>query len=169
MRRAGTDVESVSMADEPRPRPSLIDRRISKIVNARSVTLGLATTFLIMSLAVAILIRLVDHHDFPTLGLATWWALQTVTTVGYGDIVPTTHVGRIVGGAELVLGVSFIAFLTAGVTSATIHNQDARSKAETRTQLAEDSKAVLEALAETRTAIEALDSHLDAIEARLTG
>ena len=47
---------------------SLIDRRITKIVNARSVTLGLATTFFLLSLAAAILMRIFDHHDFPTLG-----------------------------------------------------------------------------------------------------
>ena len=58
---------------------SLIDRRISKIVNARSVTFGLATTFFLLSLAAAVVTRIVDHHDFPSLGLAVWWSLQTVT------------------------------------------------------------------------------------------
>jgi voltage-gated potassium channel len=154
------------MADEPRQHMSLIDRRINKIVNARSVTFGLATTFFLLSLVAAIVIRLVDHHDFPTLGLAIWWSLQTVTTVGYGDIVPTTHIGRVVGGAELVLSVSFIAFLTAGVTSATIHRQDARAKAADRSQQADDSQAILEALTEARKAIEALDSRLDSIEGK---
>jgi hypothetical protein len=32
----------------------------------------------------------------PTIGLALWWAVMTVTTVGYGDIVPTTTAGRLV-------------------------------------------------------------------------
>ncbi len=100
--------------------PSLIDRRVRKIANARSVTLGLATTFLGLALVGAVVMRIVDSHDFPTIGLALWWTLQTVTTVGYGDIVPTTHVGRIIGGVELVISVSFIAFLTAGVTSTVI-------------------------------------------------
>ena len=48
-----------------------------------------------------------------------------MTTVGYGDVVPTTDVGRFVGGVELVLGVSFIAFLTAGVTSTVVERSRA--------------------------------------------
>ena len=148
---------------------SLIDRRVSKIVNARSVTLGLATTFFLLSLVAAIVIRLVDHHDFPTLGLAIWWSLQTVTTVGYGDIVPTTDIGRVIGGAELVLSISFIAFLTAGVTSTVIHNQESRAKAVDRAKQSDDAQAILDALAQTREAITALDSRLASIEARLPG
>jgi voltage-gated potassium channel len=157
------------MAREPHQHETLIDRRISKIVNARSVTLGLATTFLLLALATGVVIRLVDHHDFPTIGLAIWWSLQTVTTVGYGDIVPTTDVGRVIGGAELVLSISFIAFLTAGVTSTVIHKQEARTKEADRSQQAEDAQAILDALNRARTAIEALDARLDSIEAKLPG
>ncbi len=38
-----------------------------------------------------------DARDFPDLGGALWYTLQTVTTVGYGDKVPTEGVGRLVG------------------------------------------------------------------------
>jgi voltage-gated potassium channel len=64
--------------------------------------------------------RIADPHNFPSFGLAVWWALQTITTVGYGDVVPTTALGKVVGSVEMVIGVSFIAFLTAGVTSTVI-------------------------------------------------
>src|SRR6476659_7219346 len=94
---------------------ALAIRRVRRIANARSVTWGLAVTFVLLALVGAVVERIVDPHDFPTLGLALWWSLQTVTTVGYGDVVPTTNVGRFIGGIELVIGVSFIAFLTAGV------------------------------------------------------
>ena len=167
MRREELRVEIVGMPDEPRMHMSLIDRRISKIVNARSVTLGLAMTFFLLSLVAAAVMRIVDHHDFPTIGLAIWWSLQTVTTVGYGDIVPTTHIGRVIGGAELVLSISFIAFLTAGVTSTVIHNQEARTKEADRSKQAEDSQAILDALTQVRKAIEALDSRLESIEVKL--
>lgn len=41
-----------------------------------------------------------------------WWAIETVTTVGYGDIYPVTTVGRIIGIVVMVSGVGFVALLT---------------------------------------------------------
>lgn len=58
-----------------------------------------------------------DRRDFPDLGGALWYALQTVTTVGYGDAVPQTGIGRIVGASVMVVGVALIAILTASITS----------------------------------------------------
>jgi voltage-gated potassium channel len=156
------------MADKSRPHEALIDRRIRKIVNARSVTAGLAATFVIMSFVCAIVIWLVDRHDFPTLGLAVWWSLQTVTTVGYGDVVPTTDVGRVIGGAELVFGVSFIAFLTAGVTSTVIERARGGTDAVQSAAREREAQAILDALGETKAAMAALDSRLDLIESKLT-
>lgn len=150
------------------PRESLIDRRVRKIANARSVTLGLAITFVLLAVVGAVVERIVDPHDFPSIGLALWWSLQTVTTVGYGDIVPTTNVGRLIGGMELVLGVSFIAFLTAGVTSTVVEGARAGAEKVSRDQQVEDARTIAESLAETRAAIAALDRRLDSIESKLT-
>jgi voltage-gated potassium channel len=44
-----------------------------------------------------------------------WWAVSTVTTVGYGDIVPKTDAGRMIGIAVMVIGVGYIAMLTAAL------------------------------------------------------
>jgi voltage-gated potassium channel Kch len=150
-------------------RRTFIERRTDKIVNARSLTVGLAITFVLLALAGAVVIWIVDRHDFPSLGVATWWSLQTVTTVGYGDVVPTTVVGRLIGGVELVLGVSFVAFLTAGVTSNVIQREGARAEEAENAEREQEANAILDALTETRNAITALDSRLDAIESKLSG
>ena len=113
------------------------------------------------------MIRIADHDNFPSLGLAVWWALQTVTTVGYGDVVPTTSFGRVVGGAEMVLGVSFIAFLTAGVTSAVIQRGQAGAEEDERAQRERNTQAIVDVLTETRHAITELDQRLDRIESKL--
>jgi voltage-gated potassium channel len=145
-------------------RPSLVERRVRRIANARSVTIGLALTFVALALVGAIVIRIADEHDFPSLGLAVWWALQTITTVGYGDVVPTTVVGRFIGGVEMVLGISFIAFLTAGVTSAVIQRGEAGAAEDERRREEHDLRTIVDALTELRTAIGDLDKRLDKIE-----
>ena len=151
----------------PRRSESLIDRRVRRISNARSVTLGLAISFILLSLVGAVVIRIVDKHDFPSIGLAIWWSLQTVTTVGYGDVVPTTHVGRAVGSVELVLGVSFVTFLTAGVTSTVLERGRAAQEVANRERQENETRTIVEALNETKDMLAALDSRLDSLEAKL--
>jgi len=62
----------------------------------------------------------VDYPDtqFQTIGDAFWWAIVSMTTVGYGDKVPLTHAGRAIAGIVIVCGIFVIAFPTAIVTSA---------------------------------------------------
>jgi voltage-gated potassium channel len=148
---------------------SLVERRARRIANARSVVFGLAGTFVGLALAGAALMRLADPTNFPSFGLAVWWALQTVTTVGYGDVVPTTTTGRLLGGVEMVLGVSFIAFLTAAVTSAVIQRGDAQRQAADERATAHNTQAIIDAVADATRAITDLDKRLDRIEAGLKG
>jgi voltage-gated potassium channel Kch len=143
--------------------PSIIERRIRKIANARSITLSLAATFLGLALVGAVGIRLLDHSSFPTYGQAFWWALQTVTTVGYGDVVPTGSAGKVLGSIEMVLGVSFISFLTAGVTSAVVQRAQARAQDDEREQAELDLRTLTDTLSEIRSAIADLDRRLDQI------
>jgi voltage-gated potassium channel len=63
------------------------------------------------------LIRALDHSEFSNIWLGMWWALQTVTTVGYGDIVPKHLTGRIVGAIVMLQGVAFVTVFTALITS----------------------------------------------------
>jgi voltage-gated potassium channel len=159
----------VRMASDlpPRPQPpSFLARRAQKIADARSVTLGLAMTFVLLALVGAIVIKIVDRHDFSSFGSAVWWALQTVTTVGYGDIVPTTAVGQVVGGIEMVLGISFITFLTAGVTSTVIYRLQKGAQDADRAHLEQQTHRILEALAETKAQVTALDKRLDRTDSR---
>ena len=131
------------------------------------MTLGLAATFLLLAFLGAVLMWLIDEKNFSSFGLAAWWALQTVTTVGYGDVVPTTAVGKVVGGIEMVIGISFIAFLTATVTSTAIE-RGAAEKQETALKAAtENTQRIIDALGTTTTAVTELNARLDRIEARL--
>ena len=59
-----------------------------------------------------------DRRDFPNLGRSLWWAVQTVTTVGYGDETPRTVAGRIIAAIVMLQGVAFLAVIAATITSA---------------------------------------------------
>ena len=61
--------------------------------------------------------HLLDKETFPTVWLGMWWALQTVTTVGYGDIIPETTVGRAVATLLMLGGLAFLSVVTAVITS----------------------------------------------------
>ena len=149
--------------DSPKHRtesPALIERRIRKVADARSITLALATTFIGLSFAGAIAIRFLDEDSFPSFGVAVWWAIQTVTTVGYGDVVPAGTTGKVIGSIEMVLGVSFISFLTAGVTSAVVQRAQKRRQDEEDATEDRDVQRVLDSLSEIRAAIAALERRL---------
>jgi voltage-gated potassium channel len=144
----------------PHRGPPLIERRIKKIANARSITLALATTFLGLAVVGGIAIRFLDESSFPTFGQAIWWALQTVTTVGYGDVVPSGSAGKVIGGIEMILGVSFISFLTAGVTSVIVQRAQEQRHAEERAQMDLEFQRLVGALEEVRAAIGRLERRL---------
>jgi voltage-gated potassium channel len=52
-----------------------------------------------------------------------WWAVSTVTTVGYGDIYPRTTDGRLIAIVVMLVGIGFIAILTAGAAERFIRSQ----------------------------------------------
>lgn len=55
--------------------------------------------------------------DFASLWDGIWWAVTTTTTVGYGDIYPTTVQGRIIGMMLMFIGIGFLSLLTASIAS----------------------------------------------------
>lgn len=65
--------------------------------------------------------REVQPDQFGTIPQALWWAIATVTTVGYGDAVPTTALGRLVGGITMIVGLLLLA-LPASIVAAAFAN-----------------------------------------------
>jgi voltage-gated potassium channel len=139
---------------------SYLATQTQRAVANRRVFPYLALVTLALGLLGGFIVTLVDKRDFPTFGDGVWWAIVTLGTVGYGDIVPHTGWGRVVGSLMIVFGVTFVAFLTATVTSEFVsaEEQRLRERERRRAEAAEE---------ETRRLLRALKTQLDAIEARL--
>ena len=64
-----------------------------------------------------IVIWIVDRSEFPDVWTGFWWALQTVTTVGYGDVVPKDPLGRTIGAVVMLASIALLSIITASITS----------------------------------------------------
>ena len=84
------------------------------LFRAVSTIIGVAILLVIVA---GFLARLVEPETFTSLGLAYWWAVETVTTVGYGDVVPNSPEGRVVGTLLMLTGLSLIPTLTSVIVS----------------------------------------------------
>ncbi|HEY2353408.1 MAG TPA: potassium channel family protein [Gaiellaceae bacterium] len=105
------------------------------------------------SVATGLIAHLIDRKDFPSFGIGVWWAIVTLGTVGYGDVVPHTAWGRVLGSVVIVGGVTFISFLIAIVTSLFV---DAGRDAEHESSEARH--------AETMDLLRQMDARLQALE-----
>jgi voltage-gated potassium channel len=76
---------------------------------------------LVVGAAVAVAAGLVQHAEgppaFPDYGEALWWACVTVTTVGYGDVVPETTEGRFVAVLLMLVGVALLGTVAASLAA----------------------------------------------------
>ena len=108
----------------------------------------------------ALAMRLFDPHEYRTYGRGLWWAIQTVTTVGYGDVTPVHTTGRLVAAIVMIWGTAYLAILTATITSTFV----ARAEMEYRRRAAESEADADEVLGAR---LDDLDARLDRIEQSL--
>jgi voltage-gated potassium channel len=98
-----------------------IERRMSHFlrepVSVRNAANVIVTATAVVVVAGGVLMRVFDHKEYPTIGKGLWWAMQTVTTVGYGDVTPAHTSGRIIASVLMLWGIAFLAILVAAITS----------------------------------------------------
>jgi voltage-gated potassium channel len=75
----------------------------------------------VMVTAASFLARLVEPEVFDNIGISYWWAITTLTTVGYGDVVPESTGGRLVGVMLMLGGLALIPTTTSVVVTLLIH------------------------------------------------
>jgi hypothetical protein len=106
-----------------------IDAFLANPASPRMATQVMIVLTVVTVLAGSIVIWLFDREeDFPDFATALWFTLQTVTTVGYGDVTPETSLGRAVAGIVMIVAIAFMAIVTALVTSTFVEAAQARRR-----------------------------------------
>lgn len=118
---------------------------------ALGLIVGVAT---VLAITAAVLERLIDPA-FDTFPQALWFAVSTVSTVGYGDYVPESGAGRVVATVLMLTGLALIPL----ITSATVSILVAQRSREARDEELRDLNQVLERL-------DSLDRRLAGLESR---
>ena len=130
-------------------------KHISNRINRRNGFYFLLSVNSIIILISSAVIARVEHHNFID---AIWWSVATVTTVGYGDIVPKTLVGKAVAVILMFSGIA-----TLGLLTSSLNNIFVRSGRQTERKLAELKKE----LAEQRVILEEIRSTVLMIKSRM--
>src|SRR5262245_29414891 len=123
----------------------------------RAVVSGRIIPYLVLFMlatmvAAAFAVHFLSPKSFPTWGDEFWWAAQTVTTVGYGDVVPETSGGRFIAALVMFASVATVSLVTAVVTAGFVAYQQRRLTHED------------EHHAELRAALERIEKRLEALE-----
>jgi voltage-gated potassium channel Kch len=127
-------------------------RRMLRSFETGRVLPFLFTTMVIIVVVFGTLMWILDKEDFPRLGPALWWAVATVTTVGYGDVVPKEPHGRLLASLLMLFGFGFLSLLTGTIASALVARGHARTESMER---------------ELLEAVHRLERRLEALERRL--
>jgi voltage-gated potassium channel len=99
----------------------------------------------------AVAVKVLSPNSFASFGDALWWAAASVTTIGYGDVVPATGGGRLIAVPVMFLSVATISFTTAVITAAFVAYQQRQ-----RTDHVERHEALVERLDRIEGTLDAL-------------
>ena len=106
--------------------------------SVRGATGVIVTATAVVVAGGGVAMRLVDHAEYSNVWVGMWWALQTVTTVGYGDVTPENVSGRIVGSLVMLYGIAFLTITIAAITSTFVTRAERELAAELQAAEAED-------------------------------
>jgi voltage-gated potassium channel len=129
-----------------------VERWYERLTLVRAVSTIIVVAILLVLVA-GLLARIVEPETFDSIGLAYWWAVTTVTTVGYGDVVPESAGGRVVAAMLMLTGIALIPTLTSVIVS-TLIAKTRRSEQERIEQLEQEQAVVLARIEERLERIE---------------
>ncbi|MFA6457141.1 MAG: ion channel [Bacteroidota bacterium] len=95
-------------------------KHVVRILRGNQIVQMTIAIFIVINVTAVIVFLSERHsnpHQFTNYGDAVWWSIVTVATVGYGDIVPKTELGRIFASLTILSGIILISLLTATISS----------------------------------------------------
>jgi voltage-gated potassium channel len=99
---------------------------------ARSIGAVLFILLLTLTISASLMYMIegeAQPDGFNSIPAAMWWAIETLTTVGYGDLVPVTAFGKLIGGFVTIIGVVAVALFTSLITVSFIDQLHLRREA----------------------------------------
>jgi voltage-gated potassium channel len=129
-----------------------VERWYERLTLVRAVS-TIVLVAIVLVLVAGLLARIVEPETFTSIGLAYWWAVTTVTTVGYGDVVPESPGGRVVAAMLMLTGLALIPTLTSVIVSTLLY-KTRKSEQERIEQLEEEQANVLARIEERLARIE---------------
>jgi voltage-gated potassium channel len=108
----------MNLPDQPQGRLFLALRQMvtDAPLTARRAALMITLCTFVLTVIGGIAAWMVDD-SFSSLGQGLWWSVQTLTTVGYGDVVPEGVVGKLIATVVMLNGIAFLTVITAAVTA----------------------------------------------------
>lgn len=111
-----------------------LGRRFEKRVKRKGLRPRYAASVIVASWGVGVIVfgvaeHLIDPDTFHNVWLGMWWAIQTVTTVGYGDVVPGQTAGKVIASVLMLGGLSLYAVVTGVITSIFVARAQAGTEA----------------------------------------
>ena len=104
--------------------PTIFNRKGGSPITGKGITTAILATVIIVwvgSLMVLNAERDAQGATITNFGDALWWAMETITTVGYGDVVPVTPQGRFFATGVMLLGISVLGAVTAWLSATVMH------------------------------------------------
>lgn len=127
------------MTTTPPEQTPKAEQRLMKLIgpleslNLWKAVRAIVVVVMLLVVTSATLERIVEPKVFSSYGRALWWAVVTIATVGYGDIVPETPAGRAVASAMIICSMALVPLTTSVIVSALV----ARAQVTQRLELEE--------------------------------